>query len=86
MSKNDSDKLDELILSSAIIKEQLAELKTEVNLLNKHVFIGNGKPSILSRVEVTESLLDEITWFRRAAIAGFCTSVVSVGIALVSFI
>jgi hypothetical protein len=84
MPNNDSLKLDELLILTAVIKEQTSELKHDVQQLNQYVFKGNGKPSLIARVEVTESLLAELTWFRRAAIAGFCTSVVSVGILIIS--
>lgn len=86
MIAKDSEKLDELLIMTAVIKEQMSGMTEDVDRLNKYVFIGNGKESLVSRVAQLETLIEELTWFRRAAIAGFCTSVVSVGILIITLL
>jgi len=71
---------------TAVIKEQVSGMSEDVTRLNKFVFVGNGKPSLVARVSLNESVLEELVWFKRAAIAGFFTSVVSVGILVVSLL
>ena len=71
----DSDKLDKLILDGAIIKEQLHGVREDINRLNKNIYIGNGTPSLMTRVTVNEDAVNDLKWWKRMAIVGATTGV-----------
>lgn len=76
MSTN-SEKLDQLLHDAASIKADLATLKSDMAEIEEAVFKGNGKPLLLARVEVNESQLSELRWYRRAALGALGTGLLS---------
>lgn len=79
-----NEKLDELINLTTTMKEQVKGIGEDVTQLNKYVFVGNGKSSLIDRVGTIEVLIEENTLFRRAAIAGLFTSLVSTGVLIIT--
>lgn len=73
-----NEKLDKLLADNAAIKTQLKEVHADVQRLNRTLYIGNGKPSVISRLELAESQLDSIKWFRRLAVGGMCSGLIGV--------
>lgn len=79
--KKDSDKLDELLINVAVIKDTVEDIKGDVGNLQKVIYVGNGKPSLLTRIELVEVHLDELKWYKRAAVVGIFTGVISIIVA-----
>lgn len=82
MSNSDSEKLDQLLQDGAVIKGAVADIKDDINSLQKVIYVGNGKPSLIARVEVVEVHLEDLKWWKRAAIAGVFTGLLGLGMAI----
>lgn len=78
------EKLDELLVFSAVFKEQLSSIHENVDRLNNFMFIGNGEPSIIVRVAAVEKSIKGFVWLKRLAIASLGSGVVGVGLFLLN--
>lgn len=67
------DKLNQLLQDVATVKADVATVKAGVEHLDATLYRGNGKPSLLARVEVIESGVKDLTWLKRTVIGAFLT-------------
>lgn len=66
MSQN--DKLDKILQDIATMKADIRTIKEDTTSLDTFIFKGNGKPSLMSRVEVIESQTKDAVWYKRLTI------------------
>lgn len=77
-----SEKLDLILREVSTIKADMRSLKEDMAQLDKHVFRGNGTPSLMTRVSVVEVKQKDLVWYKRlivgAAITGLSGLVFSI--------
>lgn len=78
-----TDKIDLLLQEMSVIKSKLIKIEAEISSMETHLFRGNGRASLCSRVEVNENNLAELKWFKHLAITSFFTGAASIILILV---
>ena len=80
---SDSDKLDMLLQDGAVIKKQLENLEGDVDTINTKLFLGNGKASVISRLEIVELHVSKSNFLSNLLIGSLFTGVIGLVLVLI---
>lgn len=75
---SDGSKLDLLLQEVAVIKNKISDMNKDVHQLNKYTFIGNGQPSLLSRINMLEQNAEAAKFYRRTTIGAFIIAAIGI--------